>query len=85
MNPERSAWRANDVVAYDAFREVGNTAIALVLRLARDGVITTDAALSEAADIQRELLEVDAYDRAALDAAHRELDKRVRGLRERLA
>ncbi|WP_127817853.1 hypothetical protein [Microbacterium sp. CPCC 204701] len=68
MTDERSAWRANDIVTYDAVREAANAAIAAVLRLADDGAILHENAIAEASAIRRELLEVDAYDRTALDA-----------------
>ena len=67
MGDERSAWRANDIVTYDAVREAANSAIAAVLRLADDGAILPERAIAEASAIRSELLEVDAYDRSALD------------------
>lgn len=68
MADERSAWRANDIVTYDLFREAANTAIAAVLRRADDGAILHERAIAEASAIRRELIQVDAYDRSALDA-----------------
>ncbi|MDY0907856.1 hypothetical protein [Microbacterium sp. CFBP9034] len=68
MADERSAWRANDIVTYDGVREAANAAIAAVLRLADDGAILPERAIAEASAIRIALLEVNAYDRSALDA-----------------
>ncbi|HWV36302.1 MAG TPA: hypothetical protein VNZ55_11765 [Thermomicrobiales bacterium] len=68
MANERSAWRANDIVTYDAVRDAANAAIAAVLRLADDGAIVHTKAVAEISTIRRDLLLVDAYDRCALDA-----------------
>ena len=67
MGDERSAWRANDIVTYDAVREAANSAIAAVLRLSDDGAILPERAIAEVSAIRSQLLEVDAYDRSALD------------------
>lgn len=69
MADERSAWRVNDIVTYEAVREAASAAIAAVLRLAADGALLHQRAVAEASAIRRELLDVDAYDRSALDAA----------------
>lgn len=77
MADERSAWRANDIVAYDAVREAANLAIAAVLRLADEGAILHDRAVAEASVILRELLAVDAFDRPALDSLLERFRKRA--------
>lgn len=69
MIAERSAWRANDVVAYDALRDAVGTVIATLFRLADDGVLEPAEAVREATDIRRVFLDVDAHDRSAIDAA----------------
>lgn len=77
MDGGRSAWRPNDVVAYDGMREAANTAIALWVRLADEGAILLRVANEEASAIRRELLLVDGYDRAAVDAARVRFDELV--------
>ena len=77
MIAERSAWRANDVVAYDALRDAVGTAIATVFRLAEDGILKPAEAVSEATDIRRVFLDVDAYDRSAIDAARTSLEHQI--------
>ncbi|NYE18046.1 hypothetical protein [Microbacterium immunditiarum] len=72
-----SAWRANDVVAYDAMREAANSVVALVLRRAAEGAIEQSAAGTEAASIRRDVFQVDGYDRAAVDALRDCLDARA--------
>ncbi|GAA1741250.1 hypothetical protein [Microbacterium paludicola] len=68
MTGEGSAWRASDAATFDIACEAANTAIAAVLRLADDGAILHERAIAEASAIRRELVEVDAYDRKALEA-----------------
>ncbi|MDL9978592.1 hypothetical protein [Microbacterium candidum] len=80
MDSNHSAWRTNDVVAYDAMREAVNTAIALLMRLADEGAMLQRIANEEAAEIRREMLLVDGYDRTAIDAARATFDARVANL-----
>ena len=77
MIEQRSAWRANDVVAYEAMRDAANTAIALLLRLSAEGAILPSHAHSEAAAIRRELFQVDGYDRDAVNAARVAFEERI--------
>ncbi|MEL5990723.1 hypothetical protein ACOKGD_13840 [Microbacterium phosphatis] len=67
----------NDLVAYDAVCEAASTAIAAVLRLADDGAMLQEHAIAEASAIGRELVEVDAYDRSALDTLLERLTNRI--------
>lgn len=84
MVADQSAWRANDVVAYDSLRDAVSTAIATLLRLADDGTLEVGQAVREAAAIRRELFDVDAYDRDAVDSARATLEQRVADLTGRL-
>lgn len=77
MASSNSAWRANDVVAYEAMRDAANKAIALLLRARDDAGIRGADTTEEAADIRREMLEVDGYDRAAVDVFRNRLDDRI--------
>jgi hypothetical protein len=76
MEP-RSAWRANDLAAYDAAREAANGAIAALLRHADDGAMLHEHALAEASAIRRELVEVDAFNRSALETLLARMTSRI--------
>ena len=77
MPSSGSAWRANDVVAYDAMREAANTVIALLLRVADSAAIDDTGAVVEAAAIRQQTFHVDGYDRAAVDAFRERLEDRI--------
>lgn len=77
MTERRSAWRANDVVAYEAMRDDADTAIALLLRLSREGAFPASRAHSEAAAIRRQVFEVDGFDRDAVNATRLALEQRI--------
>ncbi|MGC5224886.1 hypothetical protein ACPW96_20165 [Micromonospora sp. DT81.3] len=77
MIEQRSAWRPNDVVAYEAMRDAANTAIALLLRLSGDGAILPSQVHSEAASIRRQLFQVDGYDRDGVNAARVAFEERI--------
>ena len=83
MTGGRSAWRADDVVAYDAMREEANSAIALLLRLSDSRAIKADQAVSEAIDIREMMSDIDGYDRAAVDSARARLADRVTELTDK--
>ncbi|OCG75898.1 hypothetical protein [Microbacterium sediminis] len=76
MEP-RSAWRANDLAAYDAACEAANGAIAALLGLADDGAMLHEHALAEASAIRRELVEVDAFNRSALETLLARMTSRI--------
>jgi hypothetical protein len=84
MVADRSAWRASDVVAYDILRDAVGEAIATLFRLADDGVLEPNQAVREAVRIRRELLDVDADDRTAIEALRGGLEQRVAELTGRL-
>ncbi|MFF2486263.1 hypothetical protein ACFVSU_07690 [Microbacterium sp. NPDC058062] len=66
-----SPWRVSDVVAYDRMRETAVSVFALLQEAShRD----------ELATVRRDVLTVDAYDRAAVAALQARLDRRVRDL-----
>lgn len=77
-----SAWRANDVVAYEAMRESATTLTALLVRAS-----VSDPAGAWSADIEvRELRDavvgVDGYDRAAVSALAAHIRGRIAELTE---
>ncbi|MGC5173339.1 hypothetical protein ACLQ2Q_22075 [Microbacterium sp. DT81.1] len=63
-----SAWRVNDVVAYEVMREVAGTLTAHLWNVARSGGERAVDARRELAQVRSELLAVDGYDRRAVDA-----------------
>lgn len=66
MPQATSPWRVNDVVAFDRMRELAATVYALLQASARAGEPLADAAREELSQWRREVLVVDAYDRAAV-------------------
>jgi formate-dependent phosphoribosylglycinamide formyltransferase (GAR transformylase) len=74
-----SPWRVNDVVAYDLMREAAARAMALLSAAARSGESGAEAR-RELARLRREVLAVDAYDRAAVAAVAVRVDQRIREL-----
>lgn len=77
-----SPWRVNDVVRYDLMREAAARAMALLSAAAQSGESgDSDAdARRELARLRREVLAVDAYDRAAVAAVAARIDQRTREL-----
>lgn len=84
MVGEPSAWRANDVVAYDGLREAANAAIALLLRLSTTGTIDESEAIAASAEIRQSVLGIDGFDRAEVDSHRTLLDERIADLISRL-
>ena len=79
-----SPWRVNDVVAYDLMREAAARAMALLSAAAQSGDPGADAR-RELARLRREVLAVDAYDRAAVAAVSARIDQRIRELEGHLS
>lgn len=73
MAAEQAMWHVNDVVAYDAMRELSASVQAHLLDRERDGDGTARAELLE---IRRMTLAVNGYDRAAVDAVSQQLHRR---------
>lgn len=68
-----SAWRANDVVAYEAMRESATTLSALLLRSSAD---------IEVRELRDAVVGVDGYDRAAVSALAAHIRRRIAELTE---
>lgn len=77
----RSAWRVNDVVAYDVMRGSANSLTAILLRTSLHNPSTAPAVDAEIRNLRRDVLIVDAYDREAVSA----LTERIRGRIHELA
>ncbi|OJX65516.1 MAG: hypothetical protein BGO95_10670 [Micrococcales bacterium 73-13] len=73
MAAEQSLWHVNDVVAYDAMRELASTVQARLIHLERQG---DPAARAELIEVRRATLAVDGYDRAAVDDFTQQLTRR---------
>ena len=72
-----SAWRVNDVVAYDATRDAATTLTALLLQVARRDASQYGSAGVEIAHLRRDVVAVDGYDRAAVAELARHIAIRV--------
>lgn len=77
---EISSWRANDVVAYELLRESASTLTALLTYAASSDVSAPDGARLELTQLRRDLLTIDGYDRARVNALAAQIDARVREL-----
>lgn len=72
-----SAWRVNDVVAYDAMRGSATTLTALLLRATHRQPYQTRA---DVAQLRGDVLAVDAYDRDAVTALAARINGRIADL-----
>ncbi len=72
---EISAWRANDVVAFELMRESATTLTALLLRSPK-----VANANNEVADLRSSVLSVDGHDRAAVAALAASISDRIHEL-----
>lgn len=64
----RTAWRVDDVVAYEAMRESATALAALLLRTTNDKPAQRPSAATEVGRLRSDVLNVDPYDRAAVAA-----------------
>lgn len=79
---EISAWRANDVVAYEAMRESATTLSALLLRAPGGDPAARSSVDAEVRTLRDTVLAVDGYDRAAVCALATQIRGRVAELTE---
>jgi hypothetical protein len=75
-----SAWRANDVVVYDAMRTAATRLTAALLSHARR---TAEPARDELIRLREDVAAVDGYDRPAVIALKDRIQARLRELEER--
>jgi hypothetical protein len=68
-----AAWRANDVVAYEAMRESSTTLTALLLHTS----LAPPDAHAEVVQLRQDVLGVDAFDRAATAALANRIAARI--------
>lgn len=55
MTVETSAWRANDAARFDIARDAVADVVALLLHLARQGALETNAAVEESGRLRQDL------------------------------
>lgn len=77
---EASAWRVNDVVAYELMREAATTLTHLLLQSIERDPATAAEVHREVAELRREVLSADGYDRAAVIALSTRIDSRLQEL-----
>ncbi|WP_442574851.1 hypothetical protein ACSBPH_13585 [Microbacterium sp. F51-2R] len=77
-----SAWRANDVVAYDAMRESAMVLTAILLGASNDGSSNSVERDAEIVQLRRNVLTVDSYDREAVTALTHQIAGRINELAE---
>jgi len=71
----------NDVVAYDAMKEVATTLTALLFASGDHGSAGSDSVRAELADLRQDVLTVDGYDRGAVAELAVRIRDRVTQLR----
>lgn len=72
-----SAWRANDVVEYDAMRESATTLTALLLQLSNAGTAGGDEVQADIEQLRKDVLAVDGYDRESVTALAARISSRI--------
>lgn len=75
-----SAWRVNDVVAYDLMRESAIVLTAQLLQSTHRGSSEPDFARADAARLRHDVLTLDGYDRAAVAALATQISDHIREL-----
>ena len=73
MVAQQSMWRVNDIVAYDAMRELSGSVQARLVDRVRSG---EDSARAELLEVRRTTLGIDGYDRAAVETYTQQLQLR---------
>jgi len=79
--PSSGPWRPDDIVAFEEMRDLAVAAQTLLIARARRGGTDSEIARSEATTLHRETIEVDGFDRKAIDAQTRRLALRLLALR----
>jgi len=75
-----SAWRVNDVVAYDLMRAAATRLTAMLLSWVDADPEGSASATEEVAQLRHDVLTVDGYDRAAVAALALRIDERIESL-----
>lgn len=77
----RSAWRPDDIVAYEEMRDIAISVQTILIAHARQDNARETGARAEAARVRRETLAIDGFDRKAVDGQTRRLALRLVELR----
>ncbi|MFE5410155.1 hypothetical protein [Microbacterium sp. NPDC056569] len=77
-----SAWRANDVVAYEVMRESATTLTALLLGSSDDDRSAVVEVAAEVRQLRSSVLAVDSYDRDAVSTLADRIRDRIKELTE---
>lgn len=77
----RSAWRPDDIVAYEEMRDLAISVQSLLIARARQDNGLAIGARAEATQIRCDTLAIDGFDRKAVDARTRRLALRLLELR----
>ena len=72
-----SAWRANDVVEYDAMRESATMLTAVLLKASNAGAAGGREMQADIAQLRMDVLAVDGYDRAAVAELAARISSRI--------
>lgn len=78
-----SAWRANDVVVYDAMRTAATRLTAALLSRARRTERAAERARDDLTRLLQDVAAVDGYDRTAVIALTGRIEARLRDLEDR--
>lgn len=76
-----SAWRVNDVVAFEAMRESATMLTALLLQRTPGGQQALSHAIDEVTTLRVSVLNTDSDDRAAVSRLAKSIDRRIVQLR----
>lgn len=77
-----TAWRVNDVVAYDRMRESASALTSLLLQSSSAATADCSGARTELAQLRHVLLSLDGYDRVAVADMAARIDNRIAELME---
>lgn len=77
-----SAWRVNDVVAFEAMRESATMLTALLLHGSTDGRQTLSGAIDEVTKLRESVLKTHSDDRAEVSRLAKSIERRIVQLRD---
>ncbi|KHK98848.1 hypothetical protein LK09_08245 [Microbacterium mangrovi] len=77
----QSAWRPDDIVAYEEMRDLAVETQTLLIDRARRGGQDAEDSRAEASNLRHETLAVDGFDRSAIDEQTRRIAQRLIELR----
>jgi len=78
----RSAWRVNDVVAYEAMRESASLLLSLLVSSSAADRADGDSTAGEIESLRSDVLNAQSYDRAAVSSLSTRIEDRIAELTE---